>query len=38
MERVEQNGDWTLFDPSEAPGLDECWGEKFNVCFTFLKI
>jgi ribonucleoside-diphosphate reductase alpha subunit len=34
MKRVEDNGDWTLFDPSEAPGLDECWGEKFEELYT----
>ena len=30
MQRVEDNGDWTLFDPHEAPGLEDCWGEKFE--------
>jgi ribonucleoside-diphosphate reductase subunit M1 len=33
MKRVESNGDWTLFDPSEAPGLDDCWGEKFEELY-----
>lgn len=32
MERVEQNGDWSLFCPSEAPGLEDVWGEQFVVC------
>lgn len=34
MQRVEQNGDWSLFDPNEAPGLSECWGDKFNELYT----
>lgn len=29
MERVEANGEWSLFCPNEAPGLHECWGEQF---------
>ncbi|KAI8852259.1 ribonucleotide reductase M1 [Chytridium lagenaria] len=28
---VEANEDWSLFCPSEAPGLHEVWGEKFNA-------
>jgi ribonucleoside-diphosphate reductase subunit M1 len=31
MKRVESNGDWSLFCPHEAPGLADCWGEKFEV-------
>ncbi len=34
MKRVEANGDWSLFCPHEAPGLDECWGEKFEALYT----
>jgi len=30
MKRVEQNGEWSLFCPNEAPGLHECWGEEFE--------
>ena len=30
MKRVEQNGDWSLFCPNEAPGLGECWGQEFE--------
>jgi len=33
MERVEQNGDWTLFCPNEAPGLSDCHGEEFKVLY-----
>ncbi|OBZ86860.1 Ribonucleoside-diphosphate reductase large subunit [Choanephora cucurbitarum] len=34
MERVEQNGQWSLFCPNEAPGLDQCYGDKFNALYT----
>lgn len=34
MQRVEENGDWSLFCPNEAPGLDDCWGEKFEELYT----
>jgi ribonucleoside-diphosphate reductase alpha chain len=30
MKRVEQNGDWSLFCPNEAPGLCESWGQDFE--------
>ncbi|KAI9286542.1 Rrm1 protein [Umbelopsis sp. AD052] len=33
MKRVEANGDWTLFCPSEAPNLHEVWGEKFEALY-----
>lgn len=33
MERVEANADWSLFCPSEAPGLDEAWGDKFTELY-----
>jgi ribonucleoside-diphosphate reductase alpha chain len=33
MERVESDGDWSLFCPNEAPGLDECYGEKFRELY-----
>ncbi|MBC7936312.1 MAG: ribonucleoside-diphosphate reductase subunit alpha [Rhizobacter sp.] len=29
MERVEANGEWSLFCPNEAPGLADCWGPEF---------
>jgi len=29
MERVEANGEWTLFCPHEAPGLSDCHGAEF---------
>jgi hypothetical protein len=33
MERVQANGTWTLFDPNEAPGLHEVWGDKFKELY-----
>lgn len=33
MKRVEANGTWSLFCPHEAPGLHECWGEKFEALY-----
>ena len=33
MKRVEQDGDWPLFCPNEAPGLHEVWGEEFEELF-----
>jgi len=34
MERVEKNEMWTLFCPSEAPGLSDVHGEEFNALYT----
>jgi len=33
MERVEQNGQWSLFSPDEAPGLADCYGDEFKELF-----
>jgi ribonucleotide reductase alpha subunit len=33
MKRVEENGDWSLFCPAEAPGLDDVWGPKFEALY-----
>lgn len=33
MERVEKNGDWSLFCPHEAPGLGDCYGKDFEALF-----
>jgi ribonucleoside-diphosphate reductase alpha chain len=30
MKRVEQNQEWSLFCPNEAPGLSDCYGEEFE--------
>ncbi len=34
MQRVEENGVWSLFCPNEAPGLESCWGERFEKLYT----
>lgn len=34
MERVKENGDWTLMDPNECPGLADVYGEKFKELYT----
>lgn len=34
MERVEADGDWTLFCPMEAPGLADVCGEAFRTLYT----
>ena len=34
MERVEADGDWTLFCPSEAPGLADVYGDEFKELYT----
>jgi ribonucleoside-diphosphate reductase alpha chain len=33
MKRVEDNADWSLFSPDEAPGLHECYGEEFEALY-----
>jgi ribonucleotide reductase alpha subunit len=33
MERVEKSGTWTLFCPSEAPGLADVWGDEFRALY-----
>ncbi|WP_026967741.1 ribonucleoside-diphosphate reductase subunit alpha [Algoriphagus terrigena] len=33
MKRVEQNEEWPLFCPNEAPGLSDCHGEEFERLF-----
>lgn len=30
MKKVESDADWALFDPSEAPGLSDCYGDDFE--------
>jgi len=34
MKRVEEDGEWSLFCPNEAPGLHECWGEEFEKLYA----
>lgn len=33
MQRVEENGFWSLFDPNEAPGLYDVYGDNFNKLY-----
>jgi len=33
MKRVEQNAQWSLFCPNEAPGLADCWGAEFEALY-----
>lgn len=33
MKRVEEEGDWSLFCPNEAPGLADCWGDEFEALY-----
>jgi ribonucleotide reductase alpha subunit len=34
MERVDKNGEWTLFCPNEAPGLADVVGDEFVALYT----
>ena len=34
MKRVEQNGDWSLFCPNEAPGLGDTFGDEFEALYN----
>jgi ribonucleoside-diphosphate reductase alpha subunit len=34
MQRVKENGDWSLFCPNEARGLADCWGAEFETLYT----
>ncbi len=34
MQRVEDNGDWTLMCPHECPGLSETYGAEFEALYT----
>ncbi len=33
MQRVQENGDWSLFDPNEAPGLYDVYGGEFEAMY-----
>ncbi|KAF4713369.1 ribonucleotide-diphosphate reductase subunit rnr1, partial [Perkinsus olseni] len=33
MKRVMSNGDWTLFCPNEAPGLQDTYGDEFEALY-----
>jgi ribonucleoside-diphosphate reductase alpha chain len=34
MQRVEENGDWHLFDPAESPNLSDVYGDKFEALYN----
>jgi ribonucleoside-diphosphate reductase subunit M1 len=34
MRRVEAGGEWSLFCPSEAPGLADVWGDEFDALYA----
>jgi ribonucleoside-diphosphate reductase alpha chain len=34
MRRVQEDRDWSLFCPNEAPGLQEAWGPAFEALYT----
>ena len=33
MERVKEDGDWSLFCPDACPGLADCYGNQFNTLY-----
>ena len=33
MQRVKEDGEWSLFCPNEAPGLHDCYGGKFEELY-----
>ncbi|MDH3649897.1 MAG: ribonucleoside-diphosphate reductase subunit alpha [Saprospiraceae bacterium] len=33
MERVKEDGEWSLFCPNECPGLDDTYGDDFNKLY-----
>jgi ribonucleoside-diphosphate reductase alpha chain len=38
MERVKDNGKWSLFCPHECPGLDDVYGDKFVELYTSYEL
>ena len=34
MRRVDEDGDWSLFDPNSLPDLVDLWGEAFDRAYT----
>jgi ribonucleoside-diphosphate reductase alpha chain len=33
MQRVEQDGYWSMFSPDTCPGLSDCWGDDFTELY-----
>ena len=34
MQRVKEDGAWTLMDPARCHGLSDCWGDEFAALYT----
>ncbi len=34
MQRVQENGEWTLMCPNECPGLSDTWGDDFEKLYS----
>ena len=34
IKRVEEDGNWSLFDPNKARGLPDCYGEEFEELYA----
>ena len=37
MQRVEQDGYWSLFSPDRCPGLSDCWGDEFVRLYCYYE-
>ena len=37
MERVKNDGKWSLFCPHKCAGLADCYGEKFNILYNYYE-
>ena len=37
MERVKNDGKWSLFCPHKCPGLADCYGEKFYILYNYYE-
>jgi len=37
MQRVEQDGYWSLFSPDRCPGLSDCWGDEFVQLYCYYE-
>ena len=37
MQRVKEDGNWTLMCPNECPGLPDVYGEKFNTLYEMYE-
>ena len=38
MERIKENGKWTLFCPNECPGLSDVYGNEFKKLYTSYEL